>query len=166
MKKISALFFAFVFVFSVTSVLASNSANNRNQNSARLRICQTREATIKNRTERIMNMASAMIDNFEIKSQKVQVFYSKNVIPKGKTVSNYGNLVADVQTKKNVVLVELSKARAEAESFSCTGNEPQKSMQDFRKYMLEVNTALKNYRTSVKNLIVAVRTAANAGIKS
>jgi len=166
MKKISALFFAFVFVFSVTSVFASNSANNRNQNPARLRICQTREGTINIRSERILNMASAMINSFEIKSQKVQDYYNTNMISKGKTISNFGILIGDIQTKKEAVLVELSKARAEAEYFSCTGNEPQKSMKDFRKYMLEVNTALKNYRTSVKNLIVAVRTAANAGIKS
>lgn len=162
MPKYLTLFLLLAIVF-ISPIHASNS---NKLNPARLKICQAREATLKNRSDKIINMSTAMLNNFEIKSQKVQDYYSQNLVHKGITVANYGNLITDVQIKKTAVQVSLSKARAEASVFSCTGTEPQKSLRDFKIYIQETNTALKNYRTSVNNLIVAVRTAANSAKKS
>ena len=161
MPKNVIVVLVFVASFFLLNPSASFAANNQKQNSARLRICQTREGTIKQRFERITNISNVMIESFDFQAQKVQNYYSQNLVPKGKTVPNYGNLVTDIQTKKTAVQISLSKARAEAVSFSCTAGEPQKFIRDFRTYSQETNTAFKNYRTSVKNLIVAVRTATN-----
>lgn len=79
------------------------------------------------------------------------------VVPSGKTIANYDSLVADIQAKKSAVQTALSIAQNDANSFSCTGDDPKGQLTQFRKDMQAVKKALKEYRTSIKNLIVAVR---------
>ncbi len=153
----SLIVFPVLFFLLFSSVSASQNQNkNKNKNQARVKICETRQGQVKNRFEKILNISTNQIANFDQKVQRVKNYYSQKLVPAGKTVPNYGVLVADVEAKKAAVQVSVSKARAESDSFTCN-NEPLKAVQDFRKYTQETNTALKNYRTAVKNLIVAVR---------
>ena len=74
----------------------------------------------------------------------------------GKTVSNYDALLADIQTKKSAVSTALQKGKDDFKSFSCTGDNPKGALTQFREDMQLVKQGLKDYRTSIKNLIVAV----------
>lgn len=124
---------------------------------AKLRACQAREDAIKKRATRLAQLAANMESRFDKHAQRVEEYYTSKVVPSGKTVANYDSLVADIQAKKTAVATALSTAQNDANNFSCEGTDPKGQLTQFRKDMQAVKRALKDYRTSIKNLIVAVR---------
>jgi hypothetical protein len=105
-------------------------------------------------------MATNMLSVFNSIAQRVISFYTNRVVPTGKTVPNYDTLLADAQTKSGAVQTALNKAQGDASNFNCQNANPKADITLFRQDMQAVKTALKNYRTSIRNLIVAVRGAA------
>ena len=98
-----------------------------------------------------------MLEKFTVHAQRVEEFYTTKVVPGGKTVANYDNLVSDIQAKKTAVQTALAQAQSSLSSFDCTGNDPKGQLTQYKNDMLAVKSALKDYRTSIKNLIVAIR---------
>jgi hypothetical protein len=124
------------------------------------RACQAREAAVKKQLEQLVKLATNMQEVFDRHTQSVEDYYSNTVLPSGKTVSNYTTLVNDISTKKTAVQAAVTKAQSDVAAFSCEGTNPKESVAIFRKDMQAVKQALKNYRTSVKNLVVAVHRVA------
>jgi len=124
---------------------------------AKLKACQARENAIKRRTKQLVELATTMREKFDAIAGRVEKYYTSKVVPSGKTVANYDSLVADIQAKKGAVQTALTVAQGNAESFACTSDDPKGQLSQFREDMRAVKSALKDYRTSIKNLIVAVR---------
>ncbi len=165
--SLSILISFFVFTSSVLAVgkpsdVGAQSATRQAQAQtrlieAKLRVCQAREGAIKKRASYITRLAINMEGKFDKHAQRVEDYYTLKVVPSGKTVANYDSLVADIDAKKATVAAALSTAQNDANNFSCTGDDPKGQLTQFRKDMQAVKKALKDYRTSIKNLIVAVR---------
>lgn len=128
---------------------------------AKLRACQAREDSIKKRMEQLVKLATTMQEKFSAIEGRVETYYTAKVIPSGKTVASYDSLVADIQTKKGLVQTALVQAQTDGASFSCDGSDPKGHLTQFRTDMRAVKDALKNFRTSIKNLIVAVRSVSS-----
>ena len=124
---------------------------------AKLKVCQAKENAIKKRTEQLTKLATNMQEKFDAIAGRVQEYYTSKVVPSGKTVVNYDSLVADIQAKKGAVQTALTTAQNNAGAFACDGNDPKGQLTQFKDDMRAVKSALKDYRTSIKNLIVAVR---------
>lgn len=124
---------------------------------AKLKACQNRENAIQKRSTQLAKTAENMLTTFDKIAAKVEQYYTSKVVPSGKTVANYDALVADIATKKQTTQTDLDKATADAAAFSCTGNDPKGQLTQFRTNMQTVKKDLKEYRTAIKNLIVAVR---------
>ncbi len=122
-----------------------------------MRSCQVREAAIKTRMTHLTELVTKMIAKFDTHAQKVENFYTNNILPTGKKVSNYDSLVADISAKRATALAVLNKAQTDVNGFSCSNGHPKADMTQFRQDMQSVKQALKDERTSIKNLIVAVR---------
>lgn len=120
---------------------------------ALLRSCQAREASIKKRMAQLTRLATNMETKFSSISVRVQDYYTSS----GKTLSNYDDLVADIQAKKDAVDSAIGTAKTNSDAFSCVSLDPKSQVNQFRLDMQAVKDALKEYRTSIKNLIVAVR---------
>lgn len=125
----------------------------------KLRACQAKENGIKNRLTSLNNLATNMESKFTSIANRVEEYYTAKVVPAGKTVPNYDALVSDIQTKKTAVQTALTKTQTDAGTFTCTSNDPKGQLTLFRKDMQAVKSALKEYRTSIKNLTVAVHSA-------
>lgn len=123
----------------------------------KIRACQAKENAIKNRISHLTALVTTMESKFDSIATRVKDHYTNKVVPSGKTVANYDDLVADIQTKKDAVDTALKTAQADVDSFSCTSTNPKDQLTQFRTDMKNVKKALKEYRTSIKNLIVAVR---------
>ncbi len=123
---------------------------------AKLKSCQAREDSIKKRSDQLSKTAGNMLEKFDVIEKRVQDYYTSKVVPSGKTVANYDNLVTDVQTKKAAAQTALTTAQTNVSGFTCTGDDPKGQLTQLRTDMQSVKTALKGYRTSIKNLIVAV----------
>ena len=127
------------------------------------RSCLAKESSVKIRMTQLTKLVTTMETTFDKIADRVKAYYIDTVLPAGKTVSNYDTLVNDIATKKTLVQIEIDKAKADISGFSCSAGNPVTLMNQFKINMQSVKTALKNYRTSINKLIVAVRTV-SAGI--
>jgi hypothetical protein len=125
--------------------------------SAKMRSCIARESVVKNRLEKLWTLSSNIESIFDRHATKVKNYYAEKVLPSGKTVSNYSILVSDIDNKKAAVDAALNKAKTQVMSFSCDDDNPRLVVNQFRLDMLATKKALQDYKTSIKNLIVAVR---------
>lgn len=132
---------------------------NKLQNGA-LTACEVHERVIQTRADNLQRYASNMLDTFNKIATRVEEYYTTSLVPLGKTIANYDDLVSDIQKKRVVVENDLATAKSDADGFSCTGIDPKAHLTQFRVDMQEVKKALKEYRTSIKNLIVAVHNQA------
>lgn len=121
-----------------------------------LRACQAKENSLKNRLTRLNNLATNMKSKFDSIVGKVEEYYALKVVPSGKTVSSYDTLTSNIQIKKTAVQAALITTQTNTDNFTCTSDDPKGQLIQFRKDMQEVKSALKEYRTSIKNLTVAV----------
>lgn len=123
-----------------------------------LQACLAHESAIKNRSENMVNMGQNMETKFNNIALRVEQYYTDKVLPNGKTVSNYSQLLADIQTKKTAVDADLTLVQSDATNFSCSSTDPKTQLTGFRTDMQTLIQGLKDYRTSIKNLIVAIST--------
>lgn len=129
------------------------------------RSCQNREKAIKQQLDHLVQLATNMQIKFDRISQRTQDYYSSKVVPNGKSVPNYNQLVSDIQTKKTAVQTAVNTVKSDVADFNCTSN-PKNLLRKFHTDMQAVKQALKDYRTSIKNLIVAVRSVTGENEKN
>lgn len=126
----------------------------------RLEYCEKHKDEIATRSGSLGKLVAGMLGKFDAILARVQEFYTTKLVPAGKTVVGYDGLVADVAAKKTQVQTDLANAQADVSGFSCTGDNPKGQMTQYRLDMQLVKKDLHAYRTSIKNLITAVKTAA------
>lgn len=124
---------------------------------------ENRKNTCEKRVTRIIrimeNAAAQGTKNqqvFDKISERVQKFYAD----KGLSVANYDALVADVNAKKEAASVAI-KAVQDNKTFNCDSDNPVGKIDAFNGQVRAMHQALKDYRTAIKNLIVAVKSAAS-----
>jgi len=119
----------------------------------KLKACQNREKAINNIMSRIATRGQKQVDLFSTIADRTEAFYTK----KGKTLSNYDALVADVNTKKADAQSAVDTVKASSISFKCDGTDPKGAASSFKDSLKAEISALKAYKTSIKNLIVGVK---------
>ncbi|MBI3380086.1 hypothetical protein HY029_04995, partial [Candidatus Gottesmanbacteria bacterium] len=124
-KSVKSIFFVSLFLLIATPVLAAGKPqyvgtrpnitaqqnSQVNQQNGVNRGCQARENAIKQRMSHLTQLVITMESRFDRHAQRVEDFYTTKVVPSGKTVANYNNLVADIQTKKTAVQTALTNAQ-------------------------------------------------------
>lgn len=126
------------------------------QVTGKLRECRAVKQAISKRSQQMLKRAEMLEVKFADISQKVDNYYFNKLVPSGKTLSNYLALKADIASKKGVIDMDLLAAKTNLLSFSCSGNNPKEVMSGFRLNMQALNSALQEYRLSIKNLIGAI----------
>ena len=120
---------------------------------AKLKVCQAREKGITTTMTNLNTRGTEHLAVFTKIADRVEAFYTS----KGKTVANYDTLVADVNAKKSAAETAIANAKASGTTFSCTDSNPGMAAQQFKDAHASVVKALQDYRTAIKNLIVAVK---------
>ena len=120
---------------------------------AKLKSCQKREKAINNILSRISDRGQKQLDLFSSVATRTETFYTN----KGKTLSNYDALVADVTAKQTVAQTAVGAVKSDSVTFKCDGTDPKGVVSSFKDALKSEIQALKDYRTSVKNLIVGVK---------
>lgn len=120
---------------------------------AKLKICQEREKEINITLSRMSDRGTKRIDTFDKIAVRVEEFY----VSKGKSLDNYTELVKTVNSKKIIVMNAVDKLKTVGITFSCTSNDPKATVTEYKTANQTLNSALKDYRTAIKNLIVGVK---------
>ncbi len=135
-----------------------NSSDAREKASTRLteakvRVCQNREKSINNILARIAERGQKQLTLFSSIATRTENFYTK----KGKTLSNYAELVARVDAKKIAAEAAVTTVKDSSVTFKCDGTDPKGAAANFKAALKDETAALKEYKTAVKNLIVGVK---------
>lgn len=120
---------------------------------AKLKACENRKANINNRMTRISERATKHLEVFNAISERAQTFYTE----KGKTLTNYDQLVANVTAKKAAAESVIASMTTATTEFTCDGVNPKQTVEEFRTGHKSAITALKEYRTAIKDLIVGIK---------
>lgn len=120
---------------------------------AQLKSCQNRQKAITNIMARISDRGQKQLTLFGTIATRVETFYTD----KGKTLSNYDALVADVNAKHAAAQVAVTTTSSAGSGFSCDSTDPKAFVGTFKDSLKSEISALQDYRTSVKNLIVGVK---------
>lgn len=144
------------------SIAAMKEARKDALSDFKVKACEARQDAIKKRSEQMVKRAMNQEDVFTKIATRVEEFYQTKVVAQGKTVPNYAALVADIAAKKAALSPLLIKVQTDAANFSCAKDHPADQMKLFKQDMEAVIAGLKDYKTSVRNLIVAVKTAVGA----
>lgn len=124
----------------------------------RLKTCQNREKTINGIMSRISSRGNKHLGVINKISERVQAFYKE----KDLTAVNYDALVAAVNTAKTSAEAKLAAIKSSSVEFKCDGSDPKGAGQQFKDNLKLEISALKEYKTAVKNLIVVVKSANSA----
>ncbi len=119
----------------------------------KLKACQNRQESIQNILTRLSTRGEKQLEVFTKISDRTQAFY----VTKSNTLDNYDALVADVVAKKAAATKAVTAAHDSAHEFKCDGDNPKGVASTFKVQLKAQNAALKEYKTSVKNLIVGVK---------
>jgi hypothetical protein len=118
-----------------------------------LKLCQKHEKEITHIMARVSDRSQKQLNLFSSIATKTETFYTN----KGKTLSNYDALVADVASKKIEAQTAVDTVTATGVQFKCDGTDPKGVAGDFKVQLKAEIVALKAFKTSVKNLIVGVK---------
>jgi Sec-independent protein translocase protein TatA len=122
---------------------------------AKLKACQTREKAVTNIMARIADRGQKQIDVFTKIADRTKAFYQD----KNRPLSNYDALVAEVNATQEAAVAANAVVKNVSINFACEGDNPKAVAGSFKDLVKTQNTALKEYRTAVKNLIVGVKSA-------
>lgn len=127
----------------------------------KLKVCEQRKAKITAILNRSVTRAERQIELFTTISTRVKDFYAA----KNLTVANYDELVAAVDAAKADAEANLATLKSLA-TFDCDAEDPKGNAEAFKLALESIRQDLKDYRTSVKNLIVAVKSSQSKGSSS
>ena len=136
-----------------TQVSDRKEASEAKRTEAKAAVCERRQKNLTRIMTRIADRGDKQIALFSTIAERTQAFYET----KGKTLANYDELVADVAAKKEAAQTAVTKIADDAESLDCSAEDPKAAVTLFKESLKAEIAALKEYKTSVKNLIVGVK---------
>jgi hypothetical protein len=119
----------------------------------RLEKCKEREARINEKMKKISERKAKQVEVFNKIAERTMTFYEENNL----TLANYDALVADVVAKRGIADAEIENLKNTTVDFKCDSEDPLKVSEAFKTARESVKKAMKDYKTSVKNLIVGVK---------
>ncbi|HLG90599.1 MAG TPA: hypothetical protein VI336_00320 [Candidatus Saccharimonadales bacterium] len=122
---------------------------------AKLKACENREKAINNILDRLAKRGERRLNVYSVIADRVQAFYEK----KGLNVSNYDELLTDVNAKKAAAQAAVDEIKADEVDFACDGTDPKGAAAGFKEDLKAEINALHAYQQSIKDLIVAIKTS-------
>ena len=127
---------------------------------AKKKVCENRATAIKRLMNQAAEQGTKKLNTFGTYTTRIQEFYSNNTL----VVANYDALVAAVAAKKVAAQTAIATVKDNT-SFDCNAENPVNKINAFNGQVKTMVEALKEYRASIKNLLIAVKQAADAAQK-
>lgn len=125
---------------------------------AKEKACTNRKKAVTNIEARIAERGQRQIDTFSKIAQRTEDFYAS----KGYSLSNYSELVTKVESAKTNAQTAVNTVKSDSltvDTATCQSGDGKTKVEAFKKDLRLEQTALKAYKTAVKNLIVGVKSA-------
>jgi hypothetical protein len=153
---------------------ASGSADNQNQDSngnstnsgeqssngklsdTNKRICEQSSNRIQKLFSNMNQLANNQINLLSQIEQKVRTFYENNNL----SIDNYDELVQEAQNSRVAAQTVLQTITQTSSQFGCDGDDPKSIANEYKVQVRTQVKEIKNYQIAVKNLTIAVKSAA------
>lgn len=126
----------------------------------RLEACEKKEAKINAILDRSVAQSEKHLAVFEKIEERVKTFYTD----KNLNVANYDTLLATVDEKHTAATAQIEAA--DAAEFACEDAESTSPTGAIKEIVTNKNDAIQEYRTALKDLIVAIKGASTSTDKS
>lgn len=121
------------------------------------KVCEAHAEQINKVMDNVAKRTDTHMSNITNVYVLAKAFYVKNDL----AVDNFDQLVANVDAKK-AAAESIAATLTKRSDFSCESDGPKTDIQEFKNQRLDKVNAVKAYRTAVKELVAAIRTAAAA----
>jgi hypothetical protein len=128
----------------------------------KLKICEKRQNNINDRSTKIAERAAKHLAVFDKITERVETFY----INKGTAFDTYDLLIDEVNAKRSAAQTTVNRLSSLKATFNCNDAEPKLAIDGFKAALTDAQSALKEYRTAIKDLIVGVKSATNTETKA
>lgn len=122
---------------------------------AREKVCENRKADIDRRSDNFTTAAQRHLDVFNDIFTKLQAYHDK----KNPNVSNYDTLVADATAKQTAATSAVAALKGLDVNIDCSSADPASTVANIKVAVQNARQTLGEYRTALKNLVVALKTA-------
>ncbi len=121
--------------------------------------CVAKESNIQRHMDHIIEQGQKHENVFTTIYDRIKAFYQSNLSTQT-TVSNYLALTTEADKKKAIVDADIQQLQSMS-SFNCT-TDGTEEIRAFRQQRTKLKADLQEYRVSIKNLIVAVKSVRNS----
>lgn len=122
--------------------------------------CQVHVKVIKIREGNIASHAARVESRLNKLTLAVEKYYTETLVPAGKVLPNYDDLVSDVSSKQAALTPLIEKIQADSEGITCDKNQAKAQFTTFRLDMQNLLKAFKSYQLSVLHLMQGVKSVA------
>lgn len=140
---------------------AKHEENKEKLADKKLENCKKKETRINTSMQKIADRKTKQLEVFNKIADRTIAFYEE----KGLTLANYDALVTDVDAKRAAAEAEIANLKTSTVDFKCDTEDPLKVSDVFKQAREGSSAALKAYKTSVKNLIVGVKSVSSTDVK-
>lgn len=141
------------------TLLNQDRKNSKEHTAAqRLKACEERQTDINKHSTQFATEAAKHLDTFNSIFTKLQAFQ----VSKHLTVSNYSTLLADATAKQATAQTAVTTLKTLDVNINCSQPDPASTVATIKESVSSTRTALQAYRTSLKNLVVAMKGASTA----
>ncbi len=121
----------------------------------RLKACQAREVNLDTKITNYSTQAKKHLDAYNATLTKLQAYQTDKKL----TVPSYAALITEANAQKTSAKVAVDALAAVSVKIDCSSADPAASVATVKTAVKNARIALQSYRTSVKNVLVALMTA-------
>ena len=118
----------------------------------RQKACEQRKVSINNKVTAFSKSADNILTRFDAVYTRVKDFKTDKKVD----VANYDELIAAADAKQAAATEAVAALKETSTEFDCTSTDPAQTLATIKAATVDARTALKEYRTSIKNIVVAL----------
>lgn len=118
-------------------------------------LCQNREQSMNTKINALKSAATSQLGNLDSAFMKLKAYQSTNNV----TVANFEDLVAAANTQQQTATNEVAALGSAAVNVDCTSEDVAVQLGTIKVATAAARTALKDYRTALHNILVALAEA-------
>ena len=147
------------FVFSV-NIAPAASARERapHKNNRQISRCAAQSDRITTIMNNSADQAARQLAIFRSIADKAVLFMNEKQL----SVGGYAERAAELDTAHKQAEQSISNLKSAAEKFNCDNRQPRATVANFKSQAAKKRTALKHYKSAVRNLVVAIKTSHEA----
>lgn len=124
--------------------------------------CSSILSSMKERAKTLAEAMERTVSKLNSLADTVNTYYTKTLVPAGKTIPEYDKMMTDMATKKSAIATLIATNKQAADGMSCGNGDLTTQIRTFSSNMQSLIDAVRQYTASVRTFIAAVRSVSTS----